>query len=66
MVLNIGSHMYVHVYNLMYTNVLQLSEPKVVKMKELLEKSQSSYSEPFKAMLKRVDEGDYTIYSCVS
>ena len=38
--------------------IFQLSEPKVVKMKQLLEKAQSSYDAPFKAMLARVDEGE--------
>ena len=36
----------------------QLSEPKVMKMKLLLEKAQSSYDAPFKAMLVKVDEGE--------
>lgn len=30
----------------------------MVKMKQLLEKAQSSYDAPFKAMLARVDEGE--------
>ena len=42
---------------ILFTICLQLSTPKVVKMKKLLSKAQSSYNSPFEAMLVRVQEG---------
>lgn len=49
-----------HFYNLFL--IFQLSEPKVVKMKKLLRKAQSSYNTPFEAMIARVEEGLLYVY----